>query len=86
MHQPTNWKPAFLFFCFCPGDITEIEIMTRKNTKAIITCLQKKKGKGRLSVLLHVWSKYKVNFQIQKRKIERGIAEMPFSPFFVENI
>ena len=27
----------------------------------------------------------RLNFDIENRKIERGIAEMPFSPFFVEN-
>ena len=46
---------------------------------------KKKKGKGRLSDFLHLRSKYEVEFQIENRKIERGIAEMPFSPFFVEN-
>ena len=30
-------------------------------------------------------SKYEVKFQIENCKIERGIAEMPFSPFFCRN-
>ena len=51
-----------------------IDTTIRKNTKATITCLKKK---GRLSVCLHMQFKYELKFQIEIRKIERGIAVMP---------
>ena len=58
MHQPTIGKPAFLFFCFCPRDMTNIKI--RKNTKVGITFEKKKKKKGRLSVCVNMRFKYDV--------------------------
>jgi len=37
---------------------------------------------GRLSGCLHMLSKYEIEFQMENWKIERGIAEMPFSTLF----
>ena len=37
---------------------------------------------GRLSVCLHMLSKYEIKFQMENCEIERGIAEMPFFPLF----
>ena len=37
---------------------------------------------GRLSGCLHMLSKYEIEFQMENCKIERGIAEMPFSTLF----
>ena len=63
MHQPTNGKPAQLFYFFDP-DIW-------------ITCLQKKEGWGRLSVCWHSRLKYEVKSSDRNSQIERGIAVMP---------
>ena len=43
--SPQTESRPFLFFCFCPRDMTEITI--RINTKATITCLEKKKKRKR---------------------------------------
>ena len=84
MHQPTNWRPVFFCFCFCPRDLTEITIW--KNTKATIACLKKrKKKKAGFQFFGTCGVNTRLNFQIENRKIDREIAEMPFSPFFAEN-
>ena len=77
-HAPTDKLKAglFLFFVFCPRDMTEITI--RKNTKPTITCLLKKKKKAGFQFFCTCGPNTMFNFQIENRKIERGIAEMPF--------
>ena len=57
-----------------------------KGTKATITCLTKiKKEKAGVQFFGTCGPNTTLKFQIENRKIERGIAEMPLSPFFVEN-
>ena len=81
MHQPTKLKAGlFNFFFFFPRDMTEITI--RKN-EATIACLEKKTMAG-FQFVCTCGPNTRLNFQIEILKIERGIADMPFSPFFVE--
>ena len=83
MHPPTNkWKA-------CPPFVLLLEGYDRyndpKNTKAtilIINLLEKERGSS-LSVCLHMRFKYDDKFQIETRKIERGIATMPLVPITI---
>ena len=65
-----------------------VDITIRKNTEAPITCVKKQKTKrpgfpfvctrgSNTSLKKKSWIKF--------LKTERGIAQMPLSPFFVEN-
>ena len=79
MDQPTNGKPGFSYLSerygryYDPKKYKSIHNLRLKKIKIgspfVCTCGSNKSSK----------------FQIKKLKIERGIAEMPFSPFFVEN-
>ena len=77
--QPKNGKPGFFFY---PGDMADITI--RKNTKAPVTFV--KKNKRAFPIVCTCGSNTSLKFQIKILKIERGIAEMPFSPFLVETL
>ena len=59
-HAPTNkWKACLFVICFyCPKDMTDARI--QKNAIWTKTCLKKKKGKGRLSICLHMCFKYEM--------------------------
>ena len=55
-----------------------------KNTKTPITCVKKEKEKKPSFPFVRACgSNTTLKFQIEILKIERGIAEMPFSQFFV---
>ena len=55
-------------------------------TKATITCVKKKKKQNKtgFQFVCTCGPNTRLKFQIENRKIERGIAEMPFSPFFTK--
>ena len=84
IHQLTNGKPAAFFsFSFYVREIRPIRTYNdpKKNAKATISCLKKRREKGgRLSVCLHMRFNYEVKIQIETRKIGRGIAVMPPVP------
>ena len=76
-HAPGNKRETRLsFFFFCSRDM--IDKAVRKNTKAAITCLKKKTEKeASLTFVCTCGSKMRLKFQIETRKIERGIAVIP---------
>ena len=76
MHQPTNGKPAPFLCIFCWTNMTDTRI--RKNTKATITCLKKRRSSGAgFPFVCTFGSNTRLKFQIETRKIKRGIAVMP---------
>ena len=76
MHQPINGKPAPVLFIFCSREMTDKRI--RKNTKATITCLKKRRSSGAgFPFVCTFGSNTRLKFQIETRKIKRGIAVMP---------
>ena len=72
MHKPTNELAFFVCF-FGSRDMTDTTI--RKNTKAAIICLKKEKEKmASFPFVCICGSNTRLKFQIETRKIERGIA------------
>ena len=75
-HAPTHkWKasPFFLPF-FCSTD--KIDTKIRKNTKATVTPLEKKRVKrAHFPFVCMCRANTRLNFLVETRKFERGIAE-----------
>ena len=73
MHQPTNGKPA-PFFLLERYD----RYKGQKNTNATITCLKNRVSNGAgFPFVCTCGLNTRLKFQIETRKIERGIAIMP---------
>ena len=78
IHQPTNWKPVFLIFLFLSERYDRNNDPKKYKSDHNLSLKRKKEN-------CTSGPNTRLNFQIENRKIERGIAEMPFSPFSAEN-
>ena len=84
-HAPTNkLKAGFVYLVFLSERYDQNN--DPKNTKATITCLIKRiKKKAGFQFFGTCGPNTTLKFQIENLTIARGIAEILFSPFFVEN-
>ena len=83
-HAPTNkLKAGFVYFVFLSERYDKNN--NPKNTKATITCLIKRIKQKAGVQFFGTCGPNTLKFQIENLKIARGIAEILFSPFFVEN-
>ena len=81
-HAPTHKLKAGLFNFFVLVRDRNNDPGKHKSDRNL--SLKKKRKKADFQFFCTCGPTARFNFQIEKRKIQRGIAEMPFPPFFVE--